>query len=108
MCIRDRDLPFEFNIRIAGTDLQKDGITQNQRPGPLEIENQSVSEILTQVMVSANPNREITGASDPKCKLVWVVTEDADSPGKRYVLITTRAAAAQKGYVLPEVFKTQP
>ena len=102
------DLPFEFNIRIAGTDLQKDGITQNQRPGPLEIENQSVSEILTQVMVSANPNREITGASDPKCKLVWVVTEDADSPGKRYVLITTRAAAAQKGYVLPEVFKTQP
>ena len=45
------DLPFEFNIRIAGTDLQKDGITQNQRPGPLQIVDQSVSEILTQVMV---------------------------------------------------------
>jgi len=102
------DLPFEFNIRIAGTDLQKDGITQNQRPGPLEIQNQSVSEILTQVMVSANPNREITGATDPKCKLVWVITEDDESGGKPFVLITTRAAAADKGYVLPDVFKAQP
>ncbi len=102
------DLPFEFNIRLAGTDLQKDGITQNQRPGPLEISNQSVADILTQVMVSANPNRDIAGASDPNCKLVWVVTEDADSSGKKFVLITTRTAAGQNGYVLPEVFRVQP
>jgi len=102
------DLPFEFNIRIAGTDLQKEGITQNQRPGALEISNQSVSEILTKVMVSANPNREITGPSDPKCKLVWVITEDENSPGEEFVLITTRAAAAQKGYALPDEFKTEP
>jgi serine/threonine protein kinase len=102
------DLPFEFNIRIAGTDLQKEGITQNQRPGPLEISNQSVSDILTQVMVSANPNREINGASDPNCKLVWVVTEEVDSPDVKFVLITTRAAAAQNGYVLPEAFQAKP
>ncbi len=102
------DLPFEFNIRIAGTDLQKEGITQNQRPGPLEITNQSVSDILTQVMVSANPNREIDGASDPNCKLVWVVTEEVDSPDVKFVLITTRAAAAQNGYVLPEAFQAKP
>ena len=102
------DLPFEFNIRIAGTDLQKDGITQNQRPGPLQIVDQSVSEILTQVMVSANPNREISGASDPKCKLVWVIMEDSESPGNKIVLITTRAAAAEKGYALPEAFKAGP
>ena len=102
------DLPFEFSIRIAGTDLQKDGITQNQRPGPLEISNQSVSEILTQVMVSANPNKDITGASDQNCKLVWVVAEDSESPGKKFVLITTRAAAEQKGYVLPEDFQIKP
>ena len=102
------DLPFEFNIRIAGTDLQKDGITQNQRPGPLQIVDRSVAEILTQVMVSANPNREISGAADPKCKLVWVIMEDSESPGKKIVLITTRAAAAEKGYALPEAFKAGP
>ena len=102
------DLPFEFNIRIAGTDLQKDGITQNQRPGALEITDQSVSEILTSVMVSANPNREISGPSDPKCKLVWVITEDENSPGEKFVLVTTRAAAAEKGYALPDAFKVKP
>ncbi|QEG21279.1 protein kinase [Mariniblastus fucicola] len=102
------DLPFEFNIQINGTDLQKDGITQNQRPGPLQIKDKSVSEILTQVMVSANPNKEISGPADANCKLVWVITEDPESPGKKFVLVTTRAAAAQKDYVLPEVFRVQP
>jgi serine/threonine protein kinase len=102
------DLPFEFEIRIAGTDLQKDGITQNQRPGPLQIENRSLSEILTQVMVSANPNREITGASDPNCKLVWVVTEDDETPEKKYVLVTTRTAVTEKGLTLPDAFVAQP
>lgn len=102
------DLPFEFNIQIAGTDLQLEGITQNQRPGPLQIENQSVAQILTQVMVSANPNREISGPSDANCKLVWVIVDSAETAGGKSVLITTRKAVAQKGYALPEVFRVQP
>jgi len=102
------ELPFDFSIQIAGTDLQKDGITQNQRPGALQIEDKSLSEILTQVMVSANPDREISGASDPNCKLVWVVAEDPDTPGKKIVLITTRNAANEKGLELPDAFTAQP
>ena len=102
------ELPFEFNIQIAGTDLQKEGITQNQRPGPLQIEDTSLSDILTQVMVSANPNRDITGASDPECKLVWVLTDDPEAAGKKMVLITTRAAAVEKGLTLPNAFTAQP
>ena len=97
-------LPFAFNIRIGGADLQKEGITQNQRPGELDITDQTLADILTQVMVSANPNRDISGASDPQCKLVWVVTDDPESPGQDAVLITTRAAAAAKGYELPQAF----
>ena len=101
------EMPFKFNIQIAGTDLQKDGITQNQRPGALRIVDKSLSEILTQVMVSANPNREISGAADPNCKLVWVTAKDEES-GESIVLITTRSAAAQKSLQLPDAFVSKP
>ena len=60
-------------------------------------------------MVSANPNRDISGASDPNCKLVWVIVDTEGENGNREksVLITTRAAAAQKGYVLPDAFNVK-
>ena len=107
--VRDQylQLPFEFNIRLMGADLQKDGITQNQRPGELNIENQSLADILTSVMASANPNRNITGPADPDCKLVWVLAVDPENESQQAVLVTTRAAAAAKGYQLPEAFVGQ-
>ena len=98
------DLPFKFNIQIAGSDLQKEGITQNQRPSALDMRDQSLADILTKVMVAANPNRNISGPADPECKLVWVVVDDESNPGQKLVLITTRAAAAEKGYTLPTSF----
>ena len=101
------DLPFKFEIRISGSDLQKEGITQNQRPGALSIADQSLADILTQVMVAANPNRNISGPSDENCKLVWVIVEDETSPGHKLVLVTTRSAALEKGYELPSSFVVQ-
>ena len=97
-------LAFSFRIRLMGGDLQKDGITQNQRPGPLAISDQPLSAILTQIMTSANPDKTISGPSDPNCKLVWVVAKDPDDDANKAVLITTRAAASEKGYSLPGVF----
>ena len=101
------EMPFKFNIQIAGTDLQKEGITQNQRPGALRISDKSLSDILTQVMVSANPNRDISGPSDPNCKLVWVIDKDPDS-GESFVLVTTRAAATANEMKLPDAFVIAP
>lgn len=98
-------LPFEFNIRLIGSDLEKDGITKNQRPSELVIEQKSVSEILTSIMIAANPSKDITGASDPMCKLIWVVGDDPENPGQKAVLITTRTAAAAKSYQLPPAFQ---
>ena len=107
--VRDQylQLPFEFNIRLMGNDLQKEGITQNQRPGELNIEDKSLADILTSVMTSSNPNRNITGADDPNCKLVWVVAADPEDESRQAVLITTRAAAQKKGYTLPPAFVEQ-
>lgn len=98
------ELPFEFNIRIAGADLQNDGITQNQRPAALEITDRSLSDILTSVMVAANPNRNISGAADPQCKLVWVVADDPDGGTQPVILVTTRTAALNQGLDLPAAF----
>ena len=98
-------LPFEFNIRLIGSDLEKDGITKNQRPSELVIEQKSIAEILTSIMMAANPSKDITGPSDPMCKLIWVVSDDPENPGQKAILITTRAAAAAKSYQLPPAFQ---
>jgi serine/threonine protein kinase len=98
-------LPFAFNIRLIGSDLEKDGITKNQRPSELVIEQKSVSEILTSIMIAANPSKDITGANDPMCKLIWVLGDDPENPGQTAVLITTRTAAAAKSYQLPPAFQ---
>ena len=100
-------LPFSFNIRLIGGDLEADGITKNQRPGELVIEQKSLGEILTAIMVGANPDKDISGPQDPNCKLIWVVAEDPENPGQQAILITTRKAAAQKSYSLPAAFQTE-
>ncbi len=97
-------LPFPFRIKLMGGDLQKEGITQNQRPGPLAMDDRPLSAILTRIMTGANSDKSISGPDDPKCKLVWVVAKDPDDRANMAVLITTRAAAAEKGYSLPGVF----
>ncbi len=101
------ELPFEFNIRLMGDDLQVDGITQNQRPGNLDLVDKSIAEILTEIMLKANPDKNATGTRDEKCKLLWVVADDPESPGNQAVLVTTRNAAATKGYDLPAAFRLE-
>ena len=97
-------LPFKWRIVLLGADLEKDGITKNQRPGPLQLEQKSFTEILTSIVVSANPDKDITGAADLNCKLIWVVAPDPDNPTQQAILITTRAAAEKKSYQLPDSF----
>jgi hypothetical protein len=98
-------LPFKFQIRLLGSDLQKEGITKNQRPSELNMEQQSLAEILTQIMTAANPAKDINGPADVNCKLVWVIAENPEQPGERAILITTRAAATEKSYELPPAFQ---
>ena len=87
-----------------GNDLSKEGITQNQRPSDFVLEQKPLSDILTEIMVKANPDKNITGPDDARCKMVWVIADDPDDPNRRIILITTRAAAEANSYVLPEAF----
>ncbi len=101
-----------FRIKLMGPDLQLEGITQNQRPGALDIDQQPLSSILTQIMISANPSKDISGPADPNCKLVWLIADDPNptdpnQAGQPIVLVTTRAAAQRQRYQLPPAFQLE-
>jgi len=78
-------------MEILGTDLQLDGITQNQSFG-LEARDQTAAEVLRMILTQANPDG----------KLVYIVrTED----GVEKILITTRAQVEKRGDPLPPEFE---
>lgn len=101
-----RNLPFEFRIRILGNDLQLEGITRNQQVVDFEATDKTVAEILTSLVMKANPVTTVQSPSEVDQKLLWVIGPDPEDPTKEIILITTRSSAATKGYTLPAVFQT--
>ena len=91
-------------IRIAGGDLQLEGITKNQSFA-INLRDKPAAEILQAIMSQANPDRTAERLSDPKQKLLYVL-QNPDSPNG-VVVVTTRAAAAKRGESLPKVFVQQ-
>ena len=83
-------------VVILGTDLQTEGITQNQSFG-LEERDQPAREILRKIMIRANPDG----------KLVYVI-KPPPGGSEEALYITTRAAARQRGDSLPAEFVEQP
>lgn len=97
-------LPFPFDIQIMGTDLQLNGITRNQQISEFAAENQTIAEILTAIVMRANPVTTVTSPAEPDQKLIWVVGPDPADAEKQILLITTRDAAQREGYKLPSPF----
>lgn len=91
----------KLSIRISGADLQLAGITRNQQVRNFSQVNQSLADVLTALVVAANPTANASPQS-PEQKLVWVV--DPAASGQTAILITTRDGTAGK-YELPEVFQ---
>ena len=105
--IRERyaEVPSGFRFEMIGGDLQLEGITRNQRITNLAVKDKTVAEILTTIIVQMNPDRRIRDLADPNQLLVWTIGSPPHDPdGQIVVLITTRAAAAKRGYPLPAEF----
>ena len=100
-------LPFPFDVKILGTDLQLNGITRNQQIAEFSASNQSIADVLTSLVMRANPVTTVQDPSESDQKLIWVVGPDPDMPDRRIVLITTRDAAARKSYTLPKPFQPE-
>jgi hypothetical protein len=104
--VRDqaKGAPFEFDIKIIGADLEKDGITRNQTVRDFDQKDKTIAEILTALVRKANPITTVKDPSELDQKLIWVIGPDPDNAGKTAILITTRAAAEAKKYKLPAPF----
>ncbi len=90
-------------ITIIGGDLEKSGITQNQQVRDFQMRDVPLRNVLTQLVLGANPDKTATGPADPKQSLIWVV-DPAATPQTPALLITTRPQAQAKGYALPREF----
>lgn len=89
-----------FQIKILGGDLQNEGISRNQQIRDFQ-HHAPLSQVLTQLLLRANPVPNISGPSDPQQKIVWTFgSQSADST----VLITTRKAAKERNLTLPPEF----
>jgi hypothetical protein len=88
-------------IEIDGAALRAEGITQNQSFALAERER-SAEAILVAILRLANPDRTAAGPADPRQKLVYVVDRTATGGGR--MIVTTRAAAAERGQTLPRTF----
>lgn len=103
-----RGLPFDFKIKIIGEHLQLDGITRNQTVRNFNQADKSISEILTAIVMKANPVTTVKEPSEADQKLLWVIADDPAEPGKKIVLITTRQMSEKNKYTLPSVFRPKP
>ena len=89
-------------IIIQGKDLEKEGITKNQALG-IDMRNQSGRDILIQILLEANPAKNLSGPDDPELKLIYVLPK-----GFEEIWITTRSAASERGDEIPEIFQSSP
>lgn len=95
----------EFAIEILGQDLQAEGITRNQTLRDLKYKDVPAAEVLTSLVMQSNAIPLLDNPADPRQKLVWVVTADPNDAKQSVVYLTTRAAAAKRGDLLPKVFE---
>ena len=88
---------------ILGSDLEKDGITQNQQIRDFDQTQKPLRDVLTELVMQANPVTTVQSPTDTAQKLVWVVGPNPADPAEQAILITTRTAA-QGRYQLPKEF----
>ncbi len=100
------DLPFKFAIQLVGRELEAEGITRNQQIRNFQVRQKSLQDILTQLVMQANPITTVKSPKEKDQKLVWVVAPHPDpSDNTNIILITTRQAALKNRYKLPKPFQ---
>jgi hypothetical protein len=90
-------------ISIDGSALQLEGITKNQSLAA-NLRNRPAREILTAILLQANPDRTASGPADIRQKLLYTVQEGDGSGSPGRIIVTTRAAADRRGDPLPDAF----
>lgn len=105
LCDRFAPVPDDFAIRFSAKDLRDVGLTQSAVLRKFDPRQKTLGEILTAVCVGINPDRTAIDSADPRQIIVWTIAPYPDEPGRPdIILITSRHAAAKRGYKLPAAF----
>jgi serine/threonine protein kinase len=101
------NLSFPFTIKILGDDLRLGGITRNQAIRDFKVVDKPFGELLTGLVMKANPDPTVTDPSQPEQKLLWVLGPDPAAPDNTIILLTTRTATmdTSRKYEIPDAFK---
>ncbi|MEM7475837.1 MAG: hypothetical protein AAF483_12670, partial [Planctomycetota bacterium] len=93
------------NIRFAvdGDAFGAGGITRVQRIAKLDHPNKPVREALTSLAQMGNPSPGADVKSDDQ-KLIWIVRDDPQAPGRKLIQLTTREAASKAKLDIPQEF----
>jgi len=94
--------PLRFSL--DGGAFERAGITRNQPLRDFKMNDKAVREALTEVAKRGNPVTTVKDTRETDQKLLWVITDDPESPGKSMLSLTTREAATAAGMVLPSEF----
>jgi hypothetical protein len=95
----------DFTIKILGDDLKREGVTRNQSIRNFEVTDKPAAEVLTDLVLRGYPSSDVTGPSDPRLKLIWIVGPHPDDADKLAILITTREGAKTRADKIPKVFQ---
>lgn len=96
---RSGPFSFPFEIVVVGEDLRTEGITRNQQIREFRAERRSLQEVLTELMMRANPVTSVTAPDQPDQKLVWYLEKP-----RGQVRISVRSVCEERGIVLPADF----
>ena len=99
----------QVEIRIDGGSLRAEGITRNQQIRGFRQDHAPFAEVLTSLVMAANPVTTVRSPEEPEQDPIWVALSSHEPPGgaARIILITTRKAASENGYSLPTVFQAK-
>ncbi|MFN7289257.1 MAG: hypothetical protein ACK5T6_01620, partial [Pirellula sp.] len=93
-----------IEMAINGGAFQKEGITQNQQIRDFSFEKAPLRDLLTALVRRANPVTTVQSPTEKDQKVVWLVLENASSPGGKKIELTTRSWVEANGAQLPKEF----
>ncbi len=99
-------VPAESQMRfeLDGGAFERAGITRNQQLREYKMDGKLVREALTEIAKRGNPVTTVKDTRELDQRLIWVVRDDPNNPGKKMISLTTRDAATAGNISLSKEF----
>ncbi len=94
----------QLRFALDGGAFERAGITRNQQLRDFQHINLPMRDALTAIAKRGNPVTTVKDTREEDQRLIWVVRDDLELPGKQMISLTTRAEANANNIPLPIEF----